>query len=525
MKCLPGPSVRWLAPCLGALALIGCQENVPNTVPSFGDRTIANQVYTAGEAISPLTLPSASGGEGDLSYSLEPIPAGLAFDAAQRRLSGTPTAPSTYLMTYEVEDKDADSDELTFTITVLAPAPSDTAPSFTGTVQDQRYTVGTTIELLTLPPATGGNGTLTYSLEPVPPGLLFSEFLRFLAGAPSTAGTYEVEYRVEDADANTADSDADTLSFTIVVEETTSPDTAPSFTGTVADQTYTKGEAIRPLTLPSASGGEGTLTYSLQPVPPGLTFDGAARVLSGTPTVAGRYRMTYTVEDEDTDSAVLTFAIRVNEQPVSDTEPSFGAQGIANQTYTVGTTITPLVLPAATGGDSPLTYSLTPTVPGLEFVATTRTLRGTPSTAGTHSMTYHVRDRDGDAAMLTFAIRVSNGNTQDPALRTHCVNVENLRAPYLISFDWRRWEWDFVNSCGESVRVRWFTRSPTIEWSGYAWTLDVGERERRSGQWSQPSNPPNPITVWCAWVGTNSDPCHRENDYRTNPANWREIHY
>ena len=123
MKCLPGPSVRWLAPFLGALAVIGCQENVPNTVPSFGDRTIADQVYTAGEAISPLTLPSATGGEGDLSYSLKPIPAGLAFDAGTRRLSGTPTAASTYSMTYEVEDKDADSDELTFTITVQEAEP------------------------------------------------------------------------------------------------------------------------------------------------------------------------------------------------------------------------------------------------------------------------------------------------------------------------------------------------------------------------------------------------------------------
>ena len=113
----------------------------------------------------------------------------------------------------------------------------------------------------------------------------------------------------------------------------------------------------------------------------------------------------------------------------------------------------------------------------------------------------------------------------DPAVRTHCVNVEHLRAPYLASFDWRRWEWDFVNYCGEAVRVRWQKRNPTIEWSAFARSLDVGERARLHGQWAQKSNPPNPITVWCAWVGTNSDPCYRENDYLTNPTNWREMHY
>ena len=113
----------------------------------------------------------------------------------------------------------------------------------------------------------------------------------------------------------------------------------------------------------------------------------------------------------------------------------------------------------------------------------------------------------------------------DPAVRTHCVDVENLKAPYLISFDWRRWEWDFVNNCGESVHVAWKTRHPKIEWSGWSWSLDVGERSMENGQWAQNSNPPNPITVWCAWVGTSSDPCYRENDYLTNPTNWREMHY
>ena len=89
-----------------------------------------------------------------------------------------------------------------------------------------------------------------------------------------------------------------------------------------------------------------------------------------------------------------------------DRRPVFGTQTVANQTYTVGTTITPLVLPAATGGDGHLTYTLVPTVPGLEFNARTRTLRGTPTAAGTRSMTYRVEDGDGDAATVGFVIAV-----------------------------------------------------------------------------------------------------------------------
>ena len=78
---------------------------------------------------------------------------------------------------------------------------------------DQTYTVGTAIETLTLREATGGNGTLRYSLSPDVPGLTFDAGTRQLTGTPSTAGVYDMIYTVADADGDT-----DTLGFTITVE-------------------------------------------------------------------------------------------------------------------------------------------------------------------------------------------------------------------------------------------------------------------------------------------------------------------
>ena len=175
--------------------------------------------------------------------------------------------------------------------------PTDTAPSFSEAIADQTYTVGEAIAQLTLPAASGGNGELTYSLEPAVPGLSFDPAARTLSGTPTSAGSYALEYRVEDGDANTAASDGAMLTFTVTVEEPAPPDTAPRFSETVADQTYTVGEAIAELTLPAASGGNGELTYSLEPAVPGLSFDPAARTLSGTPTSAGSYALEYRVED------------------------------------------------------------------------------------------------------------------------------------------------------------------------------------------------------------------------------------
>ena len=69
----------------------------------------------------------------------------------------------------------------------------------------------------------------------------------------------------------------------------------------VTDQTYTVDTAITALTLPVASGGTGTVTYTLVgAVPPGLTFEPTTRVLSGTPTKVGVYSVTYTASTATT---------------------------------------------------------------------------------------------------------------------------------------------------------------------------------------------------------------------------------
>ena len=92
---------------------------------------------------------------------------------------------------------------------------------------------------------------------------------------------------------------------------------------------------------------------------------------------------------------------------VGDTSPSFGTATVSNRTYTVGTAISALTLPAASGGDGTLTYSLSPTVAGLTFSSATRRLTGTPTAAGTYTMTYTARDADGDIATLRFTITVA----------------------------------------------------------------------------------------------------------------------
>jgi hypothetical protein len=74
--------------------------------------------------------------------------------------------------------------------------------------------------------------------------------------------------------------------------------------------TLTAGTPMAAVTLPEADGGSGTVTYSVTPMVPGLSFDPATRVLSGTPTVAGGYPLTYTAMTSG-DEASLSFTVTV----------------------------------------------------------------------------------------------------------------------------------------------------------------------------------------------------------------------
>ena len=369
----PGLAWRRRALCaialVGALLLAGCEdwfprgdepepetpakpdpdpEPEPDTAPSFAD-TVADQSYTAGEAITPLALPAANGGNGTLSYSLTPTVPGLALAAATRTLSGTPTFAGTYNLTYQAIDGDtntaaSDAATLTFTITVQErPEPACPAHAATRIVGDWDASGDTAQDDEVYSFRADGTYQNTWSSTAPAPGLDQPPVTRTVTvdGSYSyVAETCALTWSPEIANitrfvawngSNQFCTKFNSLGGCIVTFDRRSgepePDTAPSFAGTVADQSYTIGEAITPLTLPAANSGNGALSYSLTPTVPGLAFAAATRTLSGTPTSAGIYNLTYQAIDGDTntaasDAAILTFTITVQEPDSPDDTPS-----------------------------------------------------------------------------------------------------------------------------------------------------------------------------------------------------------
>ncbi len=268
------------------------------------------------------------------------------------------------------------------------------------TASDQTWREGVTIESVALPKASGGGGTVSYSFEPaLPEGLNFDPATRMLSGAP-TGLTETTTYTYTATD---ADGDSVSLSFTITVSANAEPDFGGA---TVADQEFPQNSEIAPVTLPAASGGDGAVSYSFEPaLPPGLNFDPETLILSGAPTgLTETTTYTYTATDTDGDSVSLRFTIAV----MANLTPDFGGAIVKDQTHRQNTLIEPLVLPAASGGDGALSYSIAPALPaGLDFDPATRVLSGMPTVAAENTTyTYIATDIDGDQASLRFSITV-----------------------------------------------------------------------------------------------------------------------
>ena len=155
---------------------------------------------TSGSTAATLTLATASGFDFD-------TPATLAVQVAAAAHSGSGNVSTG----------------------VVALAPTDEAPTFgSGAVSAKTFYTGTPIAEFQVPAATGGNGALAYSVSGLPAGLVFDADgagtcpgtePREVCGTPTaaTGGARTVTVTAQDADANRAAGDRDTLTFQVTV--------------------------------------------------------------------------------------------------------------------------------------------------------------------------------------------------------------------------------------------------------------------------------------------------------------------
>jgi len=109
-------------------------------------------------------------------------------------------------------------------------------------------------------------------------------------------------WEVKDANENTADQNFDLEVYQM------------SFTQTVSNQSYSRGQPIAMLVLPVATGGKEPIQYSLNLLllPSGLSYSASTRTVSGTPVViTPPTPLTYKAMDSYGAEDSLTFTVEV----------------------------------------------------------------------------------------------------------------------------------------------------------------------------------------------------------------------
>ena len=242
-----------------------------------------------------------------------------------------------------------------------------------------------------LPAGANGDPPYTYTVSVPPSGLAFDDKTRFISGTPDTPGMTNVTYTVTDDDGDPISTDFKATVYPM-----------PSLND-VSDISIVQGD-LYTLVLPEVTGGRPQFDYSVTALPSGLPtglqFIESTRTITGTPTTVETANVTYEATDEDGDKASVTFEIEVSQDPmpefdsVSDFNATKGSQFYA-------------LLPEASGGNTPLVYSVTGLPAGLQFNTDTRVITGTPTQMEVATVTYTVTDKDSDQDSVTFKITVS----------------------------------------------------------------------------------------------------------------------
>ena len=143
--------------------------------------------------------------------------------------------------------------------------------------------------------------------------------------------------------------------------------------------------SISGVILPEGEHGSGTYTYTLAPLPAGVSFNASTRRPTGTPSEHGNTTAVYTVND-GTDTKTANIVFRVARPLAFKTAPP------TEIVLTVGEQLTGVTLPEGEHGSGGYTYDFTSLPAGISFDAATRQPTGVVNTPGDTTAVYSVTD-------------------------------------------------------------------------------------------------------------------------------------
>jgi hypothetical protein len=310
-------------------------------------------------------------------------------------ISGKPTASGSFNFTVQVTDSASGSGSLAFSLTIIA------GPTITTAATLPQGEISATYSPVTLA-ASGGAGTgYTWALasnSSLPAGLSLSS-AGVISGTPTASGPFSFAVQVTDSAGGVG---TQTFSLNILTGPTiTNAPTLPSGTQNVAYMSVTLTATGG---TPFSSAPFYTWSISAGSLPAGLTLDGNAGTISGTPTASGTSTFTVQVQDAKGVTGTKQFTITIASGLTIVTAPTL-PNGSVGTPYSVTL--------MAQGGTSPYTWAVSAGSPptGLTLGPTTGSISGNPTSSGPFSFAVQVTDSDQVTTTKSFTITIASSLT------------------------------------------------------------------------------------------------------------------
>lgn len=351
-----------------------------------GDTASVQMTVQNGTGVPPFTWAVSSGA----------LPTGLSLGTTGL-ISGTVQGPAgSYSATIRVTDAFLRSDTQVVTWVVKPALTYDDPGSLANTTAD------TVNQPLTPRGGDGAPYTFTDPGSSLPPGLVISS-AGVVTGRPTSVGTYTVNIRLGDKSGTR--SYAGPFTWTV-----TYPPLAASVPPT---QTSTVSTALAPGLQLSASGGNGTYTWSdatPRSLPAGLTLNPSTGLVTGTPTTVGSSTVTVTVTS-GTMTKTVSFTWNVVAKPTV-------AAPVSSIALTIGQSISFNL--SSTCPNGPCRYAFNNGPPGLSISAS-GVVSGTVGGPAANYPTVTITVTDDDGATGTsagFSVAVKDGPTVSSSAQT-----------------------------------------------------------------------------------------------------------
>jgi hypothetical protein len=273
-------------------------------------------------------------GDGQNSWTITGLPAGLSYWPYSGLIYGTPTGPAgcSAVTINTTNNSGSKNDSRTVNLCISSPG----APSITTPATDYSYLPNATVGVIYsfTPVASGGTLPYTWSAVGLPAGLSMNSSSGIISGTPTAGGLYLLTMTITDS----AFLQANRTVYLTVIGGSAPVIKAPTTGATLPGATESASYAGYQCT---ATGGTGSYTWSASGLPSGMTIDATRGIISGIPAAgtAGsgnsgtNYAVIIIIRDAAGNSTSVAVTINVAKSTFQPNTASFNVNICASYDY------------------------------------------------------------------------------------------------------------------------------------------------------------------------------------------------